>query len=135
MSNLTLPHSLPGIVIRWSPTFPGCFDPYPWHPPIGESVVVAKPLLVPRRPGRLVSSMPYLQCSMMHSLLPQLTVSLLYSGLMIQSLMLSSISKLIVLEILCTLSRQETVTLLAFFHHICILQCFPLVGCVTVLLP
>ena len=49
--------------------------------------------------------------SMMPSLLPQLTVSLLFPGLMIPSLMLSSISKLIVLEILCTLSRQETVTL------------------------
>ena len=49
--------------------------------------------------------------SMMPSLLPQLTVSLLFPGLVIPSLMLSSISELIVLEILCTLSRQETVTL------------------------
>ena len=28
------------IVFRWSPTFTGCFNPNPWHPPVGGSAVV-----------------------------------------------------------------------------------------------
>lgn len=32
------------IVFRWSLTFIGCFDPGPWHPLHGESIVVANPL-------------------------------------------------------------------------------------------
>ena len=59
MPDLILPHSLPGIFVRWFPTFLGCFDPNPWHPPVDGSVLVAKPVLAPRRPVRLVSPMPY----------------------------------------------------------------------------
>ena len=33
------------IVFRWCPTFTGCFDPKPWHPPVGGSTVMASPLL------------------------------------------------------------------------------------------
>ena len=47
------------IVFRWSPTFTGCFDPNPWHPPVGGSAVVASPLLVRSRlPARIVSAVP-----------------------------------------------------------------------------
>ena len=48
------------IVFRWSPTFTGCFDPNPWHPPVGGSAVVASPLLVRSRlPAQIVSAVPY----------------------------------------------------------------------------
>ena len=48
------------IVFRWSPTFTGCFNPNPWHPPVGGSAVVASPLLGGSRlPAQIVWAVPY----------------------------------------------------------------------------
>lgn len=38
-------HLLVPIVIRWSLAFIGCFNPEPWHPPVGGSEFMANPLL------------------------------------------------------------------------------------------
>lgn len=99
----TLPHSLPGIVVRWSPTFPRMFRPYTMT---SSNRKVTTRFQVSSS-AHLVDDIP----SIMPSLLPQLAVSLLLSWLIIPSLLLSSTSILIVQGILYTQPRLEKVRL------------------------
>lgn len=46
--------------LKWSPTFPGCFDPGTWQSPVRGVSSGGQPLLVgTRHPALLVSSVPY----------------------------------------------------------------------------
>ena len=115
-------------LFKWSPTFTGCFDPKPWHPPVGGSAVVASLLLGGSRlPAQIVSVVPRQQDG-------RSAGSPIFLIAVLHALPDTAASTRIVMRTLCSRPPLEKTkfVILAVFHWVCIFKALPLMCLFTI---